>query len=445
MAVCTMLLMACSGNDYLNAIPSESTALIAIDASKVAQERGMANQEQVLKGLLQVDDVADCGIDLQQKIYLFETVEGDFGLCAKVKSRGDLEEWFHQLARKDICQEVRERKDFHFTVLKDTWVVGFSDEALMIMGPTVAEAQAEKQQRMSMYLGAEEEDGIKTSPLFERLDTIQTPMAMVARADALPESFATPFMLGAPKGSDASQVIIVARMGVDQGWLDIEGETFSLNKEVDKALKTSANVFRPIGDRYLSSMSSDALLGMFVNVDGKQFLPLLQGNESLQVLLAGINTSIDMDNILRSVDGDMLIMIPSLSGDDLRLTMAAKLAHSQWLADVDYWKESCPKGSSITDRGKDSFCFTDGHTSFFFGVSDDLQFYGGSDEQSSSSAIKSAAQPLAEDLRQQLMGKKMAMVLNLDKIGNQQEEAGALTEVLKPFFGDLKAIVFSLR
>lgn len=445
MAVCTMLMVACSGDDYLNAIPAESTALMAIDAGKIARERGMEGQEQVLKEMLQVDDVADCGIDLESKIYLFESVEGDLGLCAGVKSRGNLEDWLNQLARNGICRKVTERRGYHFTTLKDLWLVGFSDKAVMIMGPVVAEAQAEKQQQMAKYLDGDEEDGVRNSPLFERLDTIQAPMAMVARAQALPESFVAPFMLGAPKGTDASQVIIEARMGIGQGRLEIDGSTFSLNKKVDDALKAASQVFRPITDSYVASMPSEALLGMFVNVDGKRFLPLLQGNEALQALLAGVNTAIDMDNIIRSVDGDMLIVVPSYSGEDLRLTMAAKLAHSYWLSDVGYWKQSCPSGSSITDRGKDFYRFTNGHTAFYFGVSDGLRFYAGSDEEAAKAIMKPAGHPLAEELRQQVVGKKVVILLNLEEVVRQQGEVAALTGMLKPFFGDLKTIVFSLR
>ena len=34
--------------------------------------------------------------------------------------------------------EVKERKGFHFSVLKNSWLVGFSDQALLVMGPVVA-------------------------------------------------------------------------------------------------------------------------------------------------------------------------------------------------------------------------------------------------------------------------------------------------------------------
>lgn len=92
--------------------------------------------------------------------------------------------------------------------------MGFSGQALLVMGPVVADAQAQLQQQMVKYLKAEEEDGITVSPMYERLQTLSSPMAMVAQAQALPEKFVAPFTLGAPKDTDPSQVVIAADMEV---------------------------------------------------------------------------------------------------------------------------------------------------------------------------------------------------------------------------------------
>ncbi len=99
-------------------------------------------------------------------------------------------------------------------------------------------------------------------------------------------------------------------------------------------------------------MPADALAGIFMNVKGEQFLPMMQSNRSLQTLLMGINQAIDMDNIIRSVDGDMAIVMPSLDDNNMQMTMAAKLSHAKWLGDVDYWKTSCPAGANIANWGK---------------------------------------------------------------------------------------------
>jgi len=443
---CWGLLTSCSGSDYVNAIPANSTAVISVDMQKMAENNQAADKAGVLKSLLHVEDVTDCGIDVSEKLYLFESAEGNLGLCTKVADDGKLEDWLNKLSKEQrTCQEVTEKKGFHFTLLKDSWLVGFSDKSLLVMGPVVADAQTELQRQMIKYLKADEEQGVKASPMFERLDTISSPMAMVAQAQALPEKFVAPFTLGAPKDADASQVVIAAEMDILHGMLRIKGETFSFNASVDKALKEAAQNYRPIKGKYVMSMPDDAVAGVFMNVDGNKFLPMVRSNKGLQQLLLGINAAIDMDNIIKSVNGDLSLVMPSFSDSNLKLTMAAQLAHSKWLADVGYWKESCPKGSSIADWGKNAYYYTDGKTSFYFGVSDDNQFYSGSDELLASYSIKPSNHPIAGDIRKEIVGQKLAMVINLAKSGTDSEAMSAVTSLLTPVFGNLNSVVYILK
>ena len=48
------------------------------------------------------------------------------------------------------------------------------------------------------------------------------------------------------KDTDPSQVVIAAEMDVKDGILQVKGETFSFNKEIDEALKKAAQTYRPI-------------------------------------------------------------------------------------------------------------------------------------------------------------------------------------------------------
>lgn len=443
-----LVLNSCSDSDYINAIPASSTALISMDMQKMAGSVGkMTYKVDVLKSLLHVDDVSDCGIDLSHKLYLFETADGNLGLCAKVSDEGVLEDWLNKLSKEQqACTSVTERRGFHFSLIGKSWVVGFSDKALLVMGPVVADAQAEMQRQMVRYLRAEEEQGVKASPMFERLESITSPIAMVAQAQALPEKFIAPFTLGAPKNTDASQVVVAAEMNIlHGGMLRIKGETFSFDQEIDKALKEASKNYRPITGKYILSMPGDAVAGIFLNVDGSKFLPMMQSNKGIQQLLMGINAAIDMDNIIRSVNGDMAIVLPSLSDSDMQITLAAQLAHSKWLADVGYWKESCPKGSSIADCGKNAFYYTDGKTSFYFGVSDDKQFYSGSDELLAIYSIKKSNHPLSADVRNEIKGQKLAMVVNLNKTGAGNEAMGAISSLLSPFLGHINSVVYTLK
>lgn len=440
-----VLMSACSDNDYLNAIPSKSTAVISIDMSRLNGQEQEQNQEHILKTMLHVDDVSKCGLDVKEKVYLFETIDGNLGLCAKVADEGDVSNWLSELSQQRICSTVTERKGFHFAVLKDSWLVGFSSKALLVMGPVVAEAQAEMQRQMVRYLNADEDAGIKSSKLFAQLDSIDSPMAMVAQAVALPEKFVAPFTLGAPKDADASQIVIAAGMDVEDGVLKIAGRTFSFNPSINQALVKSQQVFRPIQGDYVQSMPDDAMAGIFMNVAGSRFLPLVQSNQGLQTLLMGINASIDMDNILRSVDGDMSIVLPTLGADHMQMMMAARLSHAKWLSDVDYWKQSCPKGSTIGNWKSNAFCYSSGKTCFYFGVTDDKQFFSGNDEVSAESSIRPSCHPISKRVQNMIRGEKMVMVINLEKSGGGGSAMQAVTGLLSPLFGQLTAVVYTLK
>lgn len=440
-----VLMSACSDNDYLNAIPSKSTAVISIDMSRLNGQEQEQNQEHILKTMLHVDDVSKCGLDVKEKVYLFETIDGNLGLCAKVADEGDVSNWLSELSQQRICSTVTERKGFHFAVLKDSWLVGFSSKALLVMGPVVAEAQAEMQRQMVRYLKADEDAGIKSSKLFAQLDSIDSPMAMVAQVVAFPEKFIAPFTLGAPKDADASQIVIAAGMDVENGVLKIAGRTFSFNPSINQALVKSQQVFRPIQGDYVQSMPDDAMAGIFMNVAGSRFLPLVQSNQGLQTLLMGINASIDMDNILRSVDGDMSIVLPTLGADHMQMMMAARLSHAKWLSDVDYWKQSCPKGSTIGNWKSNAFCYSSGKTCFYFGVTDDKQFFSGNDEVSAESSIRPSSHPVSKRVQNMIRGEKMVMVINLEKSGGGGSAMQAVTGLLSPLFGQLTAVVYTLK
>ena len=99
-------------------------------------------------------------------------------------------------------------------------------------------------------------------------------------------------------------------------------------------------------------MSADDAMGLFMNVDGKNFHKIIRQNQGISAMLTGINTAIDMDNIIKSINGDMVLIASDLSKGRLQMSMAAQLGNANWLKDVSYWKESVPQGGRIADWGK---------------------------------------------------------------------------------------------
>lgn len=425
------VMTSCSNHDYLNAIPAESTMLISLNTAKMTG----AGSQTLLKAFLHATNMNNTGIDISKPVMLFEDAQGNLGICAKTEDEKQLA----TLLRK-MGVEIKESQGFHFAALPNHWMVGYSDVSALIMGPVLPAAQSEVKQLMTRYLKAKEDDGIVGTPMYDKLDSIDAPMSMVCQAKALPEYLIAPFTLGAPQGTDPSQVIIAANMEIKDGCLWISGQTLSFVKRINEALQMAQASYRPISGKYVASMSQQDAAGLFVNVDGTKFIKLMTGNRGIQTMLSGINTAIDMNSIIKGVDGDLAIITPSLGQTSFQIMMAAKLKNADWLADVDYWKQSVPAGGIIGDWGRDCYYYRDGKTSYYFGVTSDWQYLSGVSEQDAQQSIKASPNPIPKKVQEQLKGQKMAMVVNLAGIGDNT----GISSFLKPLFGNVNTLVYTL-
>lgn len=381
-AAFVMLLSSCSEKEYTDVIPRGSTALMSIDLQQTGTD--------VLQSLLGLSDTQDCGIDLSAKLYLFESPDGNMGLVAKVSDEDKLEGIVNDLSETGVCQKVTQRKDIRFTMVKEAWMMGFDDHAVMLMGPIASAQQTQIQQQIGRYLKQDERQGVTESKMFQKLDSIHSAMALVTQVAALPEQFTAPFMLGAPKTADASQVLLEAELQVQDQMLVIQGQTFSFNQQIDKDLQETATLFRPMEGAFLNRLGTRTALSFLTNVEGERFLPVLQQNKGLQSLLTGAKFTIDINEVINSVEGDMLLSFSSFGDGNGRMTM-----HAQ--------------------RGEKS--------DYYYSNKEETE-----PEQSS--------QPLTDLLG----GQRLAMVLQLNALGD--EFAATVSGFLKPLFGDLSTIVY---
>ena len=147
--------------------------------------------------------------------------------------------------------------------------------------------------------------------------------------------------------------------------------------------------------------------------------------------------AVDMDNIIKSIDGDMAIFL-SATGENTDIGMAAQLRDKKFLDDVGYWKQSCPPGSRITDWDKDAYCYTNGEKSYYFGVSQDLQFYAGVTENSARGVLSKSEPALPAKAMKMINGQRLAVVLNASALfGNGN--------VLEDFTGNTGTVLFIMK
>ena len=78
-------------------------------------------------------------------------------------------------------------------------------------------------------------------------------------------------------------------------------------------------------------------------------------------------------------------------------------------------------------------------------MTDDSQFYSGSDELLATYAVKESNHPLPAEIRKEIVGQKLAMVINLGKSVSSNAAMSAVTSLLTPIFGNLSSVVYTLK
>lgn len=406
------LFSSCS-SDYRSALPTGSSALVSINCT----DAEVSQRLMTLTNFLHVEDIEDCGIDFTEKIYLFETADGNLGLCAKIADEQKVRTIFKTLEKDGNAVEGPERQKCNFYTLYGKCIAAYNNNSLLIVGPIIASAQSEMIQVLACYLNQDEEDSMLGTPMMDKLESLSGALCIVAQADAFPQKLTPLFTVGMPKDTELSDCVLCASVNIKDEVLYINGEPMSFNKQIDNQLKSTYSIFRPITSKYVDVLGKRSVAGLFANVDGKKFLPVIQKSEALWALLAGANQAIDMNAIISSIDGDMCLSMPSYA-EKLNLALAAQLNNSAFMSDVDYWKKSAQPGSSITSWEKDAYCYSSEDIKFYFGVTPGPkpELYSGSTAEGARHSILKADEPLSKNIRDAVVGQNLACVISISAL-----------------------------
>ena len=397
-AALVVLLTSCTGDAYQNVIPRGCTALMAIDMQEKT-DKAAGDDAMPMAALFGLENIEQSGIDLSSTVYLFESPDGYFGLAASVRKASLVEQWMTDLQGKGSCKLLPERKGKRFAVLKESWMLAWDNDKLLVMGPVVVTQQAELVVQMARYMQQPEKQSIKDTPIFEKLSEMQAPMAFVAQTAALPEALAAAFAIGAPQEADASQVMLAAEMEIGNGTLLVKGETFSFNKAIDQAIQASQKSLRPMNGKYLARLPQASLTWMS-NVEGNAFYTLLEQNKALKGLLTGANVSFDFRQVVNGVDGDMVVVVDSIGATVPRIMMLAQ--KSGGAADVFSSTDKTLKADDMFD--------------------------------SNQGALSAQQQAMLKSAR-------CAIVVQLSRLGDS-ETVQMVKSLLQPVFGDIDTIVY---
>lgn len=358
--VLMMVVAACSNDqyeDYMTVIPKDVKGVVAVRLDNVVNKTGVARSPLMRLALSKMSSamnadvetkvnalIADpslSGIDFTRPAYVFAANDKLFGLTMKVEDVSLFDELMGTLVKLEVCSKVKKSDGYQWSNLADGSArLVYNDNTLLIVFSRM-ESTKDLSQMMMAMMRQDADDSFVTTPQFTKLreqtfEDLQVYFNLgvegYMNADFLKELL--------PKGAKPADYDVVAGLNLREGGVDIQSLLFSTNEKAQAELDECFASFKPMTGEYVNKIPRDTKLWACMGVNGDKLVNMLKRVPKIKETLLGIGFVIDAEQMLKAIDGDVLICAKP---DQEDFGLYAQLGNSDFMKDVDSWMESAEK------------------------------------------------------------------------------------------------------
>lgn len=429
-----MVLCSCSGGDYQKVIPAEATLVVRADLKSLAaksdfqhsktmdflnealmaatESHGSEKMKEYLENPMKI------GLDFSVPSYFFMVGDETLGATMKVFDEDDVENFLLLLQQQGIATKPVEKDGLMCGTLLGDVHYAYDASSLLFLSSSKGKGMVSR--LLNELMNLEERDCFINTPAYSRMSVENGDVVFTA---SMPLSFDTKtFDMMASLTFENGRALCKTKM-----W----GRTDKAQALIDEA---NAN-FSHINGKYVESVSNDLLFWGVANVKGGWLLDKMKEDKSAKEFLFLLERAVDVEQMLRAVDGDVAIELQMNAANVMsspEFIVYAELKNSDFLADVDYWKESMKAyGISMQDEGENQYLLA-GEGKYRFGVQD-KNLYVASESASSIVADENPLTAYTENIK----NSKLFVYVNMDKMNHKDFVKGLnwlqVVEEFNPF------------
>jgi hypothetical protein len=140
------------------------------------------------------------------------------------------------------------------------------------------------------------------------------------------------------------KVELMSSLNLKHNHFVLNTHVFNADKRINKLLDEIDEHTYTLKGRFADINYDKPFQWIGMGVDGEWLLNLLKSNQEIRALLLLIERGIDIEKMIKSVNGDLSLVISdfsSLNSDKIPdITMIAEIKNADFLNDVDYWISS---------------------------------------------------------------------------------------------------------
>ncbi len=388
-----LVLVSCSKSEYVSVIPKDAGFVMSVNMKSIAEKADFANSSlypqfvDLLKGMAgsaaeqvqsYIEDPGQTGIDFREPLYVFQSADM-LAMAMAVEDKGDLEDMIETMQKEGVCGEIEDADGFSFVKSSFGGYFAFNKNTLLIVAPSKGTGTPQYcQQYCRQLFSLEKEDCFVESEAFSQLDGLDGDIVFYGDLGSLSESTMGELKSLLPEGVRYSDVQVFSSFLAEQGravWSSrLKGKTGNVQKLIEEG---SGNL-QHIDGKFVESPMQDFSVWASAGVEKGALLAMLKQSNTGRQMLLMIERAIDVEHILREVEGDVVVVMPPAAADykNPEFLLLAEVDDDDFMEDVDYWQKSMKDyGMSMTKTIGQNYLISSGDISINWGLDDENVYF----------------------------------------------------------------------
>ena len=365
------LLIGSNRDAYLNTLPHDVQAIGRFDVGRFFMEAPLTatRRTALINRILDGKDVDATGIDFSRPVYGFVSKDGYFGASCKVKDKEDLT-LFLSNVHEGHSVSVQQQRGYSWAVIDRSYLMAFDSNKALVMGPAVGAAQDQLRGLMYRYMEQGKKESAIGTPLFNHVNDYDEPLAAVLTSGLLPYPVCKTLSPVVPS-SVMERLLVGLTAEVEEQAVIVETNLLTDDAEVQRKINDVEEMFQKIDGQLLDESHENAAAWACIHVEGNDVLQVLRKVPVIRTALIALNLTLDADQIIKAIDGDLALEVAALPGTDLLrdkpLCLTVQLNNTKFLDNAGYWLQMSGLGG-LSARTPTDFKFGWGHNSIYFGT-----------------------------------------------------------------------------
>ncbi len=460
--VVMMLLALCSCNktEYQNVIPANATFVAKVDTKAIAEKGDLANSQAVellktymalvvngkdlKRAIAYVDDPTAMGFDLSMPAYLFMVGNEHVGLTLKVADEDAVKDLLVLLHKQQLASKPQKKNDLMCGRLLDEISYSYNDNTFLLLARLGESGGLRVEQMAQQLMTIEEDDSFVSTDAFKRMENEEgKDVVLYSTLAALPQELSKEVSAFLPSTVKLSDIDMVSTLQFSQGKVELnmnlKGSPMAQTLVFDEMEKNLSG----ITGEYLDKVTDKVVLWAGAGVNGEWLLKQLKKYSKSKELLFMLERGIDIEWMLKEVDGSVAIEIRDFGKDsDAELfdfDAYAEVKDTPFLVDVEEWKQGMKEyGMTMQDLGNNHYVLKAEGNTIAWGVEDKHLYFS---TQVAPSFAKGTA---LKDYEQTIQKSIVFVYVDMKKVQlNKMAKKQGLSSLANGL-GSIKALTFSM-